>query len=436
MPPAHLPELCQRIEEPPVPKTKKPAARKAKPSSTKQSSKPRKITTIDAAQLLASVKHHPGPGNGRNFAASRLPESFQTVIDPNKNPPQPFRALPPPTGKAPYRLSLDAVLSAQAIQTIETSGQMVVHAVGDTGGVNTATYIENVATYMEDDFSSSDPSTHPSFFYHLGDVVYYDGETANYYPEFYEPYMTYPGPIFAIPGNHDGDIDPLTKETTLQEFVRNFCAPSPVHQPEAMDAPRDAMTQPNVYWTLQTPLATFIGLYSNCPEGGVLKADQVTWLKSELEAAPTGLALILAVHHPLYSAYGAHPGSQPLHKTIESACENAGRVPDLVLSGHVHDYQRFTGTVNGKSVPCIIAGAGGYNFQLHTLSKVFHTTPLPIAMKGSGGVLENFNDSAHGYLRLTITAKNILCEYIAVPEPGVRATLPLKPFDSVSIPVG
>jgi hypothetical protein len=416
-------------------KSKSPRARKSKTTSKKSGGKLRKVITVDAAQLLASVKHHPGAGNGRTFAASRLPSSFQTVIDPNQNPPQPFRALPPPTGKAPYRLPLNTVLSAQAMQTITTSGRVVVHAVGDTGGVNTPTYIDNVATYMEDDFASSDPSMHPSFFYHLGDVVYYDGETANYYPEFYEPYMTYPAPIFAIPGNHDGDIDPQTKETTLQEFVRNFCAPSPVHQPEAIDAPRDAMTQPNVYWTLETPLATFIGLYSNCPEGGVLKADQITWLESELKAASPGIALILAVHHPLYSAYGAHPGSQALYSVINSACQMAGRVPDLVLSGHVHDYQRFTGTLVGKSVPCIIAGAGGYNLKLHTLSKIFHTTPLPIAMQGSGGVLENFNDSAHGYLRLTITKKNTLCEYIAVPEPNVAATLPLKAFDSVTIPV-
>src|SRR5271167_786547 len=108
------PRAIPHIEECPVAKTKKPAAKKAKSTSSKKFSKPRKITIIDAAQLLASVKHHPGPGNGRNFAASRLPESFQTVIDPNKNPPQPFRALPPSTGKAPYRLSLDTVLSVQA----------------------------------------------------------------------------------------------------------------------------------------------------------------------------------------------------------------------------------------------------------------------------------------------------------------------------------
>jgi len=416
-------------------KGKTPKAMKTKQPAKSPGGKARSVTTLDATALKASVKHHPGAGNGRNFGASRLPQSFQTVIDPNTHPLQPFRPLPPPTGKAPFHLSLDTVLSAQAVQTIQSSGRLVFHAVGDTGGVNTPTYIENVATYMEDDFASSDPTMHPSFFYHLGDVVYYDGETANYYPEFYEPYMTYPAPILAIPGNHDGDIDPQTKETTLQEFVRNFCAPSPVHQPEAMDAPRDAMTQPNVYWTLLTPLATIIGLYSNCPEGGVLKADQIAWLESELKAAPTGMALILAVHHPLYSAYGAHPGSQALYSVIDGACKTAGRTPHLVLSGHVHDYQRFTGTLAGTSVPCIIAGAGGYNAKLHTLSKIFHNTKLPIAMKGSGGVLEQFNDSAHGYLRLQVTKQSILCEYFAVPEPGVSAKLPLKAFDSVTIPI-
>jgi hypothetical protein len=416
-------------------KIKKPAVKPSKGAAAAPGGKSRKVTTLDAAQLLASVQHHPGPGNARTFAASRLPASFQTIIDPDKNPPQPFRPLPPPTGAAPFRLALDTVLSAKAIQTIESSGRMVVHAVGDTGGVNTPTYIENVATYMEDDFSSSDASMHPSFFYHLGDVVYYDGETANYYPEFYEPYMTYPAPIFAIPGNHDGDVDPQTKETTLQAFVRNFCARVPVHQPEAQDAPRDAMTQPNVYWTLLTPLATFIGLYSNCPEGGVMKPDQVAWLESELRNAPTGMALILAVHHPLYSAYGAHPGSQKLYTVIDTACRMANRVPHLVLSGHVHDYQRFTGTLADQNVQCIVAGAGGYNLKLHLLSKIFHNTKLPIAMTGSGGVLESFNDAQHGYLRLQITKKTILCEYFAVPEPGVTAQLPLQHFDAVSITI-
>jgi hypothetical protein len=311
---------------------------------------------------------------------------------------------------------------------------MVFHAVGDTGGVNTPTYIEQVTSYMEQDFGNADASLRPSFFYHLGDVVYYDGETPNYYPEFYEPYNTYPAPIFAIPGNHDGDINPQLGGTSLEAFVNNFCAKTPVHRPEAQDAPRDAMTQPNVYWTLETPLATIVGLYSNCPEGGDVRAPQIQWLVDELKAAPKGKALIVAVHHPLYSAYGAHPGSQHLQGVLDSACTKAGRIPHLILSGHVHNYQRFTGQLSTKQLPCIVAGAGGYNARLHTLANIFHKTKLPIAMKGSGGVLENFCDANHGYLRIQVTATMIQCDYYAVPNPGTVAKT-LKPFDTVKIPV-
>jgi len=46
--------------------------------------------------------------------------------------------------------------------------------------VNTTTYQQHVESYMELDYSKdgSDPGD-PAFFYHLGDVVYYDGEIVN-----------------------------------------------------------------------------------------------------------------------------------------------------------------------------------------------------------------------------------------------------------------
>jgi acid phosphatase type 7 len=400
--------------------------------------KTRKVTIIDAAALAATTRHHPGrTGKGRTFSADPTPPGFQTIVDPNKNPQQPFRPLPPPTGLPPFRLSLDSVLSADAMDTINNSGMLVFHSVGDTGGVNTPSQIENVADYMVKDFGSSDITTHPSFFYHLGDVVYYDGETPNYYPEFYEPYINYPAPIFAIPGNHDGDVDETYPEPSWSAFVRNFCSQAPVITPEAKDAPRHAMTQPNIYWTLETPLATFIGLASNCPEGGQLSQAQIDWFQSELESAALNKALILAVHHPIYSAYGPKPGSQHLYSFLNKACTKAkGRTPDLVLTGHVHNYQRFTGTLAGKDVPFIVAGAGGYNPALHVLSKAFHKAKLPIAMKGSSGTLESFCDSQHGYLKITVTESEMVVEYFAVPDPSVPATKPLTAFDTLSIPLG
>jgi acid phosphatase type 7 len=392
----------------------------------------RKVSTIDVTRFQ-NAPHYPMPATGRAFRAHRLPASFQTVIDPNKNPPQPWRDLPPPTGPAPYRMSLESILAPASIDAINKAGKLVFHAVGDTGGVNTPSEIENVETYMESDFSSSDVTNHPSFFYHLGDVVYYDGELANYYPEFYEPYMHYPAPIVGIPGNHDGDIDPETGESSLEGFVRNFCAQTPIHTPEANDAPRTAMTQPNVFWTLLTPLVTVIGMYSNCPEGGQLSQAQIAWFESELKAAPPDRAVIVAVHHPIYSAYGPKPGSQVLYGVLENAVQIAGRLPELVLGGHVHDYQRFTGQLAGKDVPMIIAGAGGYNAKLHVLHEAFHKAKLPVTLGNAGGILENFNDSQHGYLRVTVTKKSIVSEYVAVPDPSKPAKGPLKAFDTLTI---
>jgi hypothetical protein len=393
----------------------------------------RKATAVDIARYRSKVAHHPTPATDRSFGAHRLPVTFQTIVDPNTHPLQPWRDLPPPSGLPPFRLSLENILAPESIAAINKAGSMIFHSVGDTGGVNTPTYIDNVATYMESDFSNPDIKTHPSFFYHLGDVVYYDGELPNYFPEFYEPYMNYPGPIVAIPGNHDGDINPQTGESSLEGFVRNFCSQAPVHTPEAGDAPRTTMTQPNVYWTLLTPLITIIGLYSNCPEGGQLSQAQINWFHAELSAAPKDRAVVVAVHHPIYSAYGSKPGSQHLYSVLESAVEAAGRVPELVLGGHVHNYQRFTGTLAGKDVPMIVAGAGGYNARLHVLHKAFHSAKLPLTIPGGGGILESFCDDQHGYLRITVTKKQIECEYVAVPDPSSPKKGPLKAFDSITI---
>jgi 3',5'-cyclic AMP phosphodiesterase CpdA len=177
-------------------------------------------------------------------------------------------------------------------------------------------------------------SANAAFFYHLGDVVYYNGEASGYYEQFYDPYLRYDAPIFAIPGNHDGDALP-EEGPSLAAFVDNFCAPTPLITQEAGEAQRHAMTQPNVYWTLQAPYATIIGLYTNVPVGGQLDNDQIAWFQAELQAAPQERALIVAMHHPIYSfdtfhrwiaARGAaiHPRTTDVQKTSLDSVARAG----------------------------------------------------------------------------------------------------------------
>ena len=48
---------------------------------------------------------------------------------------QKFQPLPQPSGKPPYHLSLDDVLSQNEMQKIKDDDSIVFHCTGDTGGV-------------------------------------------------------------------------------------------------------------------------------------------------------------------------------------------------------------------------------------------------------------------------------------------------------------
>ena len=101
-------------------------------------------------------------------------------------------------------MDLEAVVPG--INRRQGDGQgLVFHVVGDTGASKLRGYQRAVAAAMKGDLNFPDLAQVPRFFYHLGDVVYYNGQPSEYYAQFYEPYDHYVPPILAIPGNHDGD---------------------------------------------------------------------------------------------------------------------------------------------------------------------------------------------------------------------------------------
>jgi hypothetical protein len=333
---------------------------------------------------------------------------------------QRFEPLPAPTGTYPFRLDLESVIGSARVEAIRDAGEIQFHVLGDTGGVKIPSSQQIVAMHMEQDYLNFPVNT-PAFCYILGDLIYYNGERSQYYPQFYEPYWHYPGPIFAVPGNHDGDpIQDPTAEPSLAAFVDNFCAPYPQLRPEAEETQRDAMTQPNVYWTLTGPFITIVGLYTNVPEGGQLDDKQTAWLTSELAAAPEKGALIVTMHHPIYSMDAHHGGSAYMGSVLDQAMQSSGRTPDLVLCGHVHNYQRFTRDMNGAQVPYIVSGAGGY-WHLHYMAKDDQGNDLPQGtpwqVPNSDVTLENYVDDRHGFLRLTVSPERLHGMYWTVPRP-------------------
>jgi hypothetical protein len=218
---------------------------------------------------------------------------------------------------------------------------------------------------MVSDFSETNPADVPSFFFHLGDVVYYFGEASYYYDQFFEPYRDYPAPVIAIPGNHDGVVYASDPEPTLDAFLRNFCAASPMQSPDSGGLLRTTMIQPGVYFTLEAPFVRIFGLYSNVLEDpGIISGEngnntvldnrQITFLTTALERAKSDNfagALIVAVHHPPFTGDETHGGSPLMSQDIDSACQSAGVWPHAVFSGHAHNYQRFTRLVNNHQIP-------------------------------------------------------------------------------------
>lgn len=138
---------------------------------------------------------------------------------------------------------------------------------------------------------------------------------------------------------------------------------------------RSTMTQPGVYFTLNAPFVSIIGLYSNVLEGpGVISSESGAWpigdqqlefLTSELTALKRERdelkrAVVLAVHHPPIAKDEQHPGTLGLSEDIDKACRAAELWPDVILSGHFHLYQRFTRTIDGIELPYIVSGSGGH----------------------------------------------------------------------------
>jgi hypothetical protein len=113
----------------------------------------------------------------------------------------------------PFRMDLGEILMADEIREITDAGSRSFHWMGDTGGVKNPEPQRLVERGLVQSLhpgniapSLRGASMAPAFCYHLGDVVYYNGEVSEYFAQFYGPYQHYPLPIVAIPGNHDGEL--------------------------------------------------------------------------------------------------------------------------------------------------------------------------------------------------------------------------------------
>ena len=369
------------------------------------------------------------------------------------------------------RVADDAVFSlakaagargAEFVDAIQKQGKIVFHSLGDSGA-SEAGKLPNelrVMAAITTECRTLPVPDSPAFLYHLGDLVYNFGDAKYYYDQFYEPLRNYPRPIFAIPGNHDSFIVPGTDQSNepLAVFSRNFCATAPRVTVEAGSLHRTAMTQPGVYFSLDAPFVRIIGLFSNSLEDpGVISSQggqwrdvpdfQLSYLRAQLQRIRDEKyagGVIIAMHHPPFSYSpppqgggrngGNHGGSPAMLREIDTICKEVGVYPHAVLSGHAHNYQRFTRTVgfvegSDYEVPFIVCGSGGHNVNTLVYHDFHHKQdPKPgadvtyleqdAAVTSKKLVIDHSDDYNFGYLRVTVDKTQLVIEFIPTSHGG------------------
>jgi hypothetical protein len=402
-------------------------AKPTPPSGPKSPSKPKSSTD---EPVFAQPQPSPDPTSFKN-----------PVTDQNDTEIASLEPVPQPVGGAAEPILTLAQTYGSAgdakVAAIQQANQIVFHSVGDTGSVSGPDTQSLVADKMVTDFDEASSADVPSFFFHLGDVVYYFGEATYYYDQFYEPFRNYPAPIVAIPGNHDGVVYPKDPAPTLDAFLRNFCAATPAPSPDSGTLVRTTMIAPGVYFTFDAPFVRILGLYSNVLEdpgvissqGGTNSLDdrQITFLTTALKRIKSenyAGAVIIAVHHPPYTGGSVHGGSPQMLADIDSACTAAGVWPHAVFSGHSHNYQRYTRTVNSMQIPFLVAGCGGHS----PLSAMRGTYRTPYKVDDTL-TLESYDDTDYGYLRVVVNALTLTIEFHPESDGGVTKT----PDDTVTV---
>ncbi len=108
---------------------------------------------------------------------------------------------------------------------------------------------------------------------------------------------------------------------------------------------------------------------------------------------------------------------------LENAIRDTGRVPNLVLSGHVHNYQRIEKQIGGDEdgpTPFLVVGNGGYH-NLHTIHSANGTVDKDTEAKLIYG------KKIWGYLTLTIDNNNISGQTTEIDRDG-NVQVPVDQF--------
>ncbi|KAL9676533.1 hypothetical protein QQ045_004747 [Rhodiola kirilowii] len=219
-----------------------------------------------------------------------------------------------------------------------------------------------------------------------GDLSYADGLQWLWdsFGRLVEPYASQ-RPWMVTHGNHELESIPIIYPYSFKAYNARWKMPF-----------KESGSTSNLYYSFDVKgiiHVIMLGSYADFDA----ESDQYKWLEADLAKVDRKVTpwLIVLLHDPWYNTNAAHKGDgESMRKAMEEMLYKA-RV-DMVFSGHVHAYERFTRVYNNKADHCgpvyVTIGDGG---NREGLAKKFEKLEEPI-------ILSMFREASFGHGRLRI----------------------------------
>lgn len=213
------------------------------------------------------------------------------------------------------------------------------------------------------------------------DVIYPSGDSEQYEDKFYRPYRDYPGPIYALPGNHDwydglngfmfhlcgaerSMSTDVEKTWSLKERLRqrlwrrpHEVDPTvPARKRAWRAAPGQQSSQRAPYFAIETGPLLIVGIDTGI--GGSIDREQGEWLKrvSRRNDKPK----LLLTGKPIYVDGEYHPGVIEGGGTVDEIVRAPEHNYVAAIGGDIHNYQHYPVRLeDGRKIEYVVSGGGG-----------------------------------------------------------------------------
>lgn len=230
------------------------------------------------------------------------------------------------------------------------------------------------------------------FLFICSDVIYPAGGIEAYRDKFFRPYRDYPGPIYAVPGNHDwyddctgfmywfcGAETPPTQDQgggSLRSWIRRLLWRHPgrrdegqIREMRSMRAlPGQQGQQPAPYFVIDAGPLRLVGIDTGIM--GDIDREQGEWLRRVSKDSPR--PKILLTGKPIYVDGQHHPGPIEGGGTVDEIVTAPEHNYLAAIGGDIHNYQRYPVKLpDGRTLLYLVNGGGGaFMHETHTIPNI------------------------------------------------------------------